>query len=155
MADSFEKILEQLGKKIIDEFKSKESLQTLGDEAAALIKKRVKLGYGLSESNGTKEKLKALSPGYKKQRKKDTLHSSTTPNKSNLTNTGQMLDNLKATIKSEDTVSIGFTNTEAKDKAEWVTEGGRPFNHISKAEYKQLENSLKDKLYKRIKDLLG
>lgn len=152
--EDFDKELERIMRKLLKEATSTESLQELGDDAAELIKKRTRLGYGLSEHGGTKSKLKQLNPKYKKYRQKIDLSSATTPNKSNLTQTGHMLDDIGATVGSNNSVSIGFTDDFANQKAEWVSED-RPFNFLSKAEISQLRKKLQDKLYSRIKELIA
>lgn len=89
-------------KKIMDELlrQAEESLNDLGNEAAQLIKKRTRLGYGVSEVGGTKEKLEPLSEPYKKQRK-GKISGPTTPAKSNLTYSGELLDDLQPSIRME------------------------------------------------------
>ena len=149
----FAKALEKAVSEIAKEATSKASLQDLGDEAAVLIKKRTRIGYGLSEHNGTKEKLKPLSAPYKKFRKTTTLSTATNSNKSNLTLTGQMLDNIGATVDGE-SVTIGFKDKFASDKAGWVSVL-RPFNFLSKAEIAQLRKRLEDRLISKFKDILG
>ena len=82
------------------------------------------------------------------------LSTATTVNKSNLTQKGQMLDNIGATVSGTSSITIGFSDEFARAKAGWVTEGGRPFNFLSKAEISQLKKQLEDKLFTRIKSLL-
>ena len=133
---------EQVKKKLDDitqKMHSIDIIQQIGDFAADLIKKRTQLGYGSLKQSGTKTKLKALSIGYKKQRKAMPLSSKTTANKSNLTQTGHMLNNLIATIKDNGQVEIGFQDPFAHDKATWNTVKGRPFNNLTEAEIKQLK----------------
>lgn len=142
--------LKQLMDAIVDKMRSKQSMQAIGDSAAALIKKRTRLGYGVAQSGGTKQKLKPLSDGYKKQRKANGVAASTTPNKSNLTNTAKMLDNIQATA-SEGKATIGFSDREQEQKAEWVSEGGRPFNNLSEAEIKQLRDQVELEIRKQLK----
>ena len=146
--------LKLLMEAVLEHFSSKENMQVLGDNAAALIKKRTRLGYGVDQNGGTKAKLKPLSPGYKKQRKADGVASTTTPNKSNLTNTGAMLDNISAKATTGK-VTIGFPDKAQEQKAEWVTEGGRPFNYLSEAEVKQLQNQLEAEVKKQLKTIFG
>ena len=145
-----EQEVEQHLAKILKELTDKENLQKIGDEAVRLIKKRTKLGYGVSEQNGTKTKLKPLSDAYKKSRKKDDLSEDTTANKSNLTNSGKMLDDLKAMVKDSGSVEIGFEDVLSYMKANWVSDDGRKFNNLSAAEIKQLNLFIEDLLKKEL-----
>lgn len=139
---------------------SEENLLDIGNYAVSLIRKRTKIGYGVANQGGTKEKLLALSKSYKKQRKYKKLDSTTNQNKSNLTQTGQMLKDLMCWIENE-VVMIGFQDDESLQKAGWVTKGEyssgnkpRPFNNISEAEKKQISIYIQkkiDKLLKRLK----
>lgn len=145
--DKFKEAMED----IVDNISKPEAMEKLGEAAAELIKKRTRLGYGVDESGGSKAKLKPLSEPYKKTRKKHKPTGPSTPAKSNLTYTGQMLDDLGPTSSSEGHVEIGFKTEESAQKAEWVTEGGRPFNNLSKSEIKQIEQALSEEVAKRIK----
>lgn len=135
---------------IQEELTKKSSMEDLGEEAAELIRKRTRLGYGVEKQGGSKKKLKKLSPSYKEMRKKHKPAGPTTAAKSNLTYSGEMLDDLQAVKAKEGTVEVGFKNKDAKDKAGWVSKD-RPFNNLSKAEKKQLQQLLKEKLEKAIK----
>lgn len=150
--NDFSAKLKKLLDAVVDQFTSKDAMQTLGDEAAALIKKRTRVGYGVAGPGATKSKLKPLSEPYKKQRKADGVAATTSPNKSNLTNTGKMLDNIGA-VASKGKVTIGFSDADQEQKAEWVTEGGRPFNSLSDAEIKQLRNKLEAAIKLQLKNV--
>jgi hypothetical protein len=150
MADDFKKKLEAIGKQIEKEFTSKENLKKIGDEAVGLIVKRTKLGYGVNKQLGTKQKLKPLSAGYKKIRKKLALSGTTTVSKSNLTQTGDMLKELRAKV-GENSIEIGFEAGDSLDKAEWNVDNGRIFNNLSQAEFKQLEDFLIKQINDKIK----
>ena len=127
-----------------------DELLDLGNEAAELIRKRTRLGYSVAEQGGRKTKLDSLSEGYKANRKRSRPTGPTTPNKSNLTNTGDMLDDLEAKKSSESSVTITFSSKKSKDKAIWVSKK-RPFNYLSKAEKKQLIQSLQKRINKKNK----
>ena len=130
-----------------------DTIEDTGDEAANLIRKRTRLGYGVAEKGGTKKRLNNLTEKYAKRRKHLINNSLTTPKKSNLTQTGEMLDSLCAKKKSDNTVEITFSSEEAMDKATWNTDKGRPFNNLSKAEIRQLKQSLQDRLDKILKKI--
>lgn len=149
----FQKKLLEIGNRIITESGSNGIIQTLGDGANSLIKKRTRLGYGVSSQEGDKERLNPLSDSYKKQRKLHPKSSDTTPTKSNLTRTGDMLNSLTAEV-GQSSVKLTFKGKLNIDKAGFVTEGGRPFMNLSKAEVNQLKKLLNDTIFDRIKTLL-
>lgn len=127
-------------------------IEEVGDEAANLIRKRTKLGYGVSEQGGKKKKLTPLSENYIKRRKSFKL-GETTPKRSNLTLSGQMLDDLHAKKKKDNSVEITFKSEEAKDKAKWNTDKGRPFNFLSSSEIKQVREIIQKKIQNLIKKI--
>jgi hypothetical protein len=133
-------------RKLINKLKSIEKAATdsfleVGKEAVKLIRKRTRLGFGVRTQGGNKKRLDKLSEGYKKTRKRVKPSGPTTPAKSNLTYTGDMLDDLRAKEKNANKVEIGFSSGESEDKAGWVSKD-RPFNNLSKAETKQLQQML-------------
>ena len=119
----------------------------VGEAAVELIKKRTRLGFGVAEKGGRKKRLDKLSEGYKKSRKRHKPTGPTTASKSNLTRSGGMLDDLEAKEKSDGKIHIDFSSADSQDKAGWVSDD-RPFNNLSKAEIKQLEQQL-DKAAKK------
>ena len=154
MADEFkaenqiQKIIAKLRKTISGVFGG-EALELLGAEAAKIIRRRTRLGFGVSKSDSARFRLRALqSDSYKLMRKEnsDQLSEFTAPNKSNLTLYGDMLDDLgvtKINVRRE-SVLIGFAKKSSLDKATWNTDSGRPFNNLSTLEIKQLRR-YKDK----------
>jgi hypothetical protein len=144
MADlgKFRKVIE-------DAFKaatSKEAMAKYGKAAAQYIKVRTRQGYGVKGNNEPKNNLDALSEKYKATRKKNRneLHGSTRPNKSNLTYTGQMLDSVGVTYANQGTVIVS-PNGERNDSehgnaeiAQFVSDQGRPFNHLTDVEVRKL-----------------
>lgn len=129
---------------------SPQTLNTVGATFAEQIKKRTRLGYGVPDPGVAQEKLKPLSDDYKKWRKenKSKLSDATTPAKSNLTQTGEMLDSITYRVEGR-SVILFFSNAFAKYKAWANTERGRPFFTLSKAERKQL----RDLLMKILRDI--
>ncbi len=153
-ADEFAKRFKQIMQDALEDIVSSDTVDTIGETAVELIKKRTRLGYGVSEQGGSKKKLDALSEPYKKQRKKNKPKGPSTPSKSNLTNTGDMLDSMIATKSGTGKVEIGFDNTEDQKKAEYVSEK-RPFNNLSKSETKQIEQELNEIAKKKIAKALN
>ena len=135
-----------------------EIIPELGNQLAEDIRDRTRKGYGTTTNGGEKQRLAALSDEYKKQRRRMPLHTDTSPNKSNLTQTGSMLDSLQfnKTGKNEGLVTpTGYDNkgVSNRDKADYVSDQGRPFLFASKAEEKRLVNTLKKKLKDIIRKL--
>ncbi len=141
-------------------FKRKIALMT-----ADQIRKRTRLGKGVDES-GKQTRLKVLSDKYIDVRKKyrKNLTNLTTPNKSNLSATGQMLD----AITGEPTPKgfrIFFINARKRDLqgniskvtnnqlSEFVESNGRRFFDISIPEENMIRRELRAELTRRIKIL--
>lgn len=123
------------------------AMQAVGDFATNLIVKRTRLGYGVNQQYGPKGKFLSLSPLYVLARSKQSrLDSTTRPNKSNLTNTGQMLRSMQAKYKSKGVMIIEPTGTRSDSKlsnlqvAEFASDdpGKRPFNRLSALEFQQV-----------------
>jgi hypothetical protein len=152
----FNEIVKKIEKAVDDNLKV-DALGRLGVEAVNLVRKRTRLGYGVPKNLGQRKKLEPLSPRYVERRSMfSNLAAYTTPKKSNLTLTGQMLESLEATVVGS-TVIIRPTGTRIdgkrnEDVARWNQEGAigqgkdgslwvrpeRIFMNISKNEYNQL-----------------
>jgi hypothetical protein len=113
-------------------------------EIPRIIKVRTRLGKGLLG------RLKELSPKYIDARKKDkSLYNETTPKKSNLTRTGEMLNSIIGT-RSGTLFTFFFSNTDSDKKAYWADETGRPFFDLTPSE----RNGLQRKISAIIKDTI-
>ena len=130
-----------------------QSIQPIAVEAALLIRKRTRLGYGARAMGGERFGLKKLSPSYVKfrlSRGAPYLSEFTAPKRSNLTFTGQMLDSIgivriqagKVFIGPQgnrtDPFSKGKTNAQI---AKYVAQNGRPFMYLTRPEISQLVRS--------------
>jgi hypothetical protein len=134
-----------------DELVSTKNMKAIGEDLAEQIRIRTRLGNGLAKNGGEPTKLKPLSPGYINERKTmEELSPLTTPKRSNLTQTGEMLDELIATSPGPKKLTLTFKSEESKTKAEANAKMGRPFMAISRVQIERLTNSLK----KQIKDIL-
>lgn len=108
--------------------------------------------------SGSRKQVK-LSVSKSERSKAGGLSELTSPKKSNLTRTGQLLDSIQVTNAGIATVSVGpkggrddgLTNQKV---AEHVTEAGRPFNSLSKIETKRLHDEVKRNLREAIKRVL-
>lgn len=153
----FDKVKLDAVKKVTDSIK-KNDLQRLGDFVADMIRKRTRLGYGVSETGGERSKLKELKGrpkpysstirGREYLKENGELSSLTTPTKSNLTATGRMLDSIKAIVRGLG-VTILIPNSSRPDSkatnrdiAKWNEEKGRPFFNLSGSEIRQLKNEV-------------
>lgn len=164
--------------KAIDQTVQPNNLSKYARSSAADIKRRTRLGYGVSSNGGKREKLKALDPKYvtnvrsvgkkrdgfrkkkgggyaKKYKKGANLSSETTPKKSNLTFTGQLLNAIIGLSPSKGLVKITF-NENRKDgvKNSDIVLGqedqGRPFFYLTRTELKRLKDKLRVDLKRNI-----
>ena len=129
--------------KVRNDATNKTFMKSLGEFVANLIRKRTRLGYGVDDQGEKKKKLKKLSDGYVNQRKRSRVASATSPKKSNLTNTAEMLDDLEPKKTKKGKTTIGFKSKHSDDKAGWVSKD-RPFNNVSSSEMKQIYQFIKD-----------
>lgn len=122
----------------------KSALQQIAADLLEQIYRRIKDGYGVS--NGKQSKLAPLSDTYIKWRGKNSnkLDSTTSPRKSNLTKSGQMLDSMVTEVSNGEII-ITFGNGEAKGKARYNNET-RPFFDLTNTELDHLINILKQTL---------
>jgi len=117
----------------------------LGKLAISIIQRRTRRGFGVNRSGGNRRRLKRLSPGYIKQRKRANLSRFTSARKSNLTFSGQLLSSMKARPVKLGSVKITFTGRRRdgqknSDVAEHVS-NARPFMNLSKREMRALAES--------------
>lgn len=113
-------------------------------EIPRIIKVRTRLGKGLLG------KLKELTPKYVEIRKKDkSLYNETTPKRSNLTRTGEMLNSIIGS-RSGSLFTFRFSNTDSDKKAYWADQTGRPFFDLTPSE----RNGLQRKISAIIRDTI-
>lgn len=146
----FEKNLKEIQTKLLT---NPDIWDKVGKFAVNLIQKRTRLGYGVSAPGEVKQALKPLSPGYVKWRKKHRPPGPTTPQKSNLTYTGDMLEDIGYRIINGHDIEIFMTTDESNKKAAWNQQNGRPFLYISDTEYTQIKNYIEQLLNEEIKKL--
>lgn len=134
------------------EIASPANMRKYGEMAAGMIRLRTRLGDGVSADGANKQKLKPLAPSTKKKRSglaaRGKLSSQTVPGKSNLTESGQMVDSVSVVEAKQGrvTVSPSGARTDGKtnsDVAGFVTDQGRPFNNLSRVENKRLSDQVK------------
>lgn len=134
-------------------------MKKLGEEAAEMIKTRTRLGYGVERSGTKRERLDPLAESTKEskkqKRKRGELSPLTTPSRSNLTDTGELLDSQQVTSVAQVEVTIGPKGRRKDGKTNeevgsYVTENGRPYNNLSDVEEKRITESLR----KRVQNLV-
>lgn len=135
---------------IMKEIGSPENMKALADMLKDDIIKRTKLGFGVNNKGESQSKLKPLSESTKKARKHMKLDSTTSPAKSNLTQSGDLLRDLK-TVVAQNVASIELGSQESRDKAMWNEQKGRTFMNISKSQILNITNILKKKIAELLK----
>lgn len=165
---------------------STENTRKFAEFGADIIRKRTRLGYGVAQNGGSRFRLKPLADSYIQQRRgqvifykdkngkvrrvpvrgnirpRKKLSDKTTPGKSNLTFTAQMLDSIQGKVTGPGRGQIEPTGTRDDGEsnqtiAQYAHENGRPFLFFSNNEIKQLEqflnNILLDSLSKELTKL--
>jgi len=119
------------------------------------VKARTRRGYGVDKEGAPAKKLKPLSDTYKKERKrlkaKGELHPETTPNKSNLTKTGAMIDSVDFEVTSNNEARIFVSGEANEKKARYNAEKDRKFMDLSRREIKDITDIVEERLNKGIK----
>ena len=161
---------------------SVQSMKKLGKDMITQIRKRTRLGSGVNITTGKKEKLTKLSSSYKEVRKGNmyffrkkgvssaipvktkgkgkrnkNLSMLTTPSKSNLTATGQLLDSMKSRSFNSKII-ISFNETRFKELsgkksklsnsevARHVRNNGRNFLNLANFELSKFSRELRIKI---------
>lgn len=157
--------------KMIAELLTKPYMEQVGNFAASMVKTRTQLGYSVDKPGAPKKKFAPLKPSTIKQRKKlkkgQALNENTSPTKSNLTRTGQLLSSI-GVEKVEDTVvtvsprgtrNDGYTNEEI---AKFAADGDpkrdrakRPFVSLSDIEVKRLKERIRKDLQLKVQKALA
>lgn len=153
----FETLREVIKQKIKDSF-SQKVMKNVAQDTANRIKIRTRTGKGVKVTGADPEPLKALSAKYKNYRRKtDKLNrSSTTPGKSNLTFTGQLLDSIYGDSINERSFFISIKEdrndgVKNSDIVEGQEKQGRKFFYFSRAEIKSIYNAINNFLRKEFK----
>lgn len=136
----------------------KKLMKSLGLEAIDIVVARTRKGFGVKRTGGNRKKLKKLPPRYIEFRKRNRrkLSRFARPTKSNLTFTGQMLESVKIIKSTDGRFEIGPSGrrNDGKRNADvgrWVTQQGRPFMNLGRAEISSLQRFLREEMDQRIK----
>lgn len=157
MADPIDQLIKSI-KDSLENVESTRNMKKLADEMALQIKKRTREGFGTpkgSRGRGIKERLKPLSQSTidsrKRLRGKGQLSGKTSPSKSNLTETGQLLDSLRGRVprKGEAEVSLrsgrrskGKGKRITNDEVAFFVSGDRPFLDLSRSDFNKIVKKL-------------
>lgn len=156
MAD-YDRVLKELEKAIRDSIKS-ETLLKIAKDLPERIKVRTRLGYGVDETGGPRQKLKDTKASTKRRKeykkRAGDLSDQTTPKRSNLTDTGELLDSLVAESPKDGELTIKSKGARNEKVARYVTEGGRPFLNLSKPELRAFLDAFGKELIARIEKAL-
>lgn len=128
---------------------SKDTFNEIGKLTSDQIKTRTRLGKGVPESEGAFQTLKPLADATinirTDKKKKGKLSSLTTPKRSNLTETGELLDSLKYQSTNTE-VRIYIEGPQNQKKANDQVAQGRKFMNLSKTEVREIIKYLQKKI---------
>ncbi|MFW7381483.1 MAG: hypothetical protein ACOH5I_21925 [Oligoflexus sp.] len=128
-------------------------LEKLATTAIEQIKRRARLGYSVASEGANQSKFDSLAESTKAKRKRlkkrGKLSSETSPSKSNLTESGQLLDSLEFRIKGK-AVEV-FIGGERNRKVSSYVSKARPWLNLSKAEMTMLLDLIEEAIDKQIK----
>lgn len=137
----FAKNFERRMNDALEEATSKKVLKEARDLVVNDIKTRVTLGFGVDKTGGSKKRFKGLSSSYVEQRrslkKKGKLGNNATPKKSNVHQSGQMIEEDLAGTVDGNRIIIGF-KTDRSSKIASFVEKTRPFLNFSKGEVQRI-----------------
>lgn len=139
---------------VIDGISEKVNTTKIGEVAKELIVNRTSRGFGVNDSGGREGKLKPLKASYKKQRrrlrKQGRLSGETAPDKSNLTQTRQMLNSVNSRGETGKAV-VFLDNAGANEKASLQEQAGRKFMNLSKGELDKIAKLIETQIANDIK----
>lgn len=141
----FDKLVADLKQEILDKIQGPDVMDLVGRTSRDLIYKRVKSGKGVTSESAVfpeTQSLAKLSSSYIDKRKKNPPTGEfSSPARSNLTDTGQMLNSMTHRVEGKGKVILEFDDSFASDKAKWANDGDptrnrppRPFFNLSRGE---------------------
>lgn len=141
-------------KKALFKISSAKQMKELGKLTIGLIHDRTrKQGKGVSKPEGNRTKLKPVSKKYAQwRRKQPDLHPQAAKGiASNLTFTGDMLDNMIVESATKNGFKIGHSTEEDAEKTIHQHNAGRKYLFLGKVEVKQLRDKYNEVVGKEIK----
>lgn len=140
-------------KTLISDTVDKSLMDEIGREVVDIVKTRTRKGFGVKNNLGPQKPLKALSPKYKARRKllqaQGKLSSKTTPNRSNLTKSGDMIDSTYYKT-TKNTVTVSPKGAKNRKKAKYQAEAGRVAYNLSKSENRRITKIINNRFNKDI-----
>jgi hypothetical protein len=149
-------------KKLLESVVTKQMLEEIGQRMVDIIYKRTKSGKGLTEDKkfgAGLTPLKPLSEVYKERRKIDGVRGKFgSVRKSNLTNTGEMLEAIVYKIVGNSVIveveaSSRDDGLDNKKLAGYVSKNGRPFFGLASTEEKILDSFIRRLIRERLREL--
>ena len=150
------KFIDSKSKKLFSELKKDTNLKGIAILITERIRTRTRLGFGVFKNYKARQKLAPLAPSTLASRKnKKNLSGMTTRKKSNLTETGKMLDKLIYRIKSG-VIRIFINDGKREEIAGYHHAGNsklpqRPFLYLSDIELKATQKKLNILIKKLLK----
>ena len=136
-------------------------MESVGNILSDDIVRRTRLGYGVEGEGKLRQKLKPLSENYVEFRKqnKRKLYNLTSPKKSNLTFTGQLLNSLTAKSERIGKVTLFFKGKHNNLDGSTMDNGllanfvskNRPFLGPTNREMQRLKTNIKNQILKSFK----
>lgn len=154
MSETLNQYLERTIKKSISNATSPTKMQKIANSTVNDIKRRTRLGFGVSNHGAKRKRLKRLSDKYIAHRRATGTHDETSPTKSNLTYTGQLLNSLKAEGYKMG-FRITFNDRRKGEKltnsklAEYVSKA-RPFLNLSNRQLQRVGQNLASNIKEEI-----
>ena len=151
MALTFKELQFKLDK-LVDDVVNRSLTDKIGKKVVKTVKNRTRKGFGVKQNAGKAERLKPLRQPTKKKRrnlkKRGRLSGETTPTTSNLTESGQMLNNIG--YRASDKEVVVAPKGRQQQKARQVSKD-RPFMNLSKSEIKELADLIANEFINDIK----
>lgn len=154
--DKFAKLVNAAIESATSQKSRNEIAQTIADR----IRERTRQGYGVKKAGATQTKLKALKDSTiasrKSKKRRGLLSDKTSPSKSNLTESAQMLDALKGRAINK-LVSLEFAGKRKRspvtnaEVAAFAEANGREFFNVSAEDIRWLTKVLNDILNENLK----
>ena len=133
----------------IDESFDTNYLNQIGSQITDQIRIRTRAGFGVKSNGARQQRLRRLSPNYVETRRFarsiGLLSDATSPRRSNLTFSGNMLDSIIHTVSNRN-INFAFSNKRAEEVAEEVQTRGRPFFNLSGPEINKLTRQFNNRI---------
>jgi len=145
--------------KALAEWHNPSNLKLIAQFALSQIVKRTRLGKGVDRNEGEETPLMKLASSTINHRKRESLSSFTRASKSNLTETGEMLDAVNYTIDGK-TITLDINNNTHSNSSVsnkrlaqiHQFEKGRPFFYFSSNDLRKIYDFVRTKIVKAILD---